>query len=151
MGNIESLAPPDNDRPVTFSSQTIFNMQTIAVFLGAVALISGANACSDDTSRMERCSEEFERKANRLVPDIEAGRRSQTAICPLANELEDCMMRVVNNMCDEMTKRFLRPMVGNLMQAAREEVGCLYMARRDTQKLTARSLALSKQGTLTTA
>ncbi|XP_005090369.1 uncharacterized protein LOC101846260 [Aplysia californica] len=124
-------------------------MQTTALFLVAVALIAGANACSDDTTPMERCPEEFERKANLLVPDIEAGRKSPTAICPLAVEMEECMMRVVNNLCDEMTKMFMQPMVRNLMQAARDEAGCTFVARRDTQKLVARSLALSKQKVVT--
>merc|ERR1711970_158454 len=89
-------------------------------------------------------AEEFERNANALVPDIEAGRKSQTAICPLGVELENCMMRFVNNMCDPMTQRFLRPLVRDLMQTAMEEAGCHYMARRDTQRLAARALALSK-------
>ncbi|XP_012935325.1 uncharacterized protein LOC106011174 [Aplysia californica] len=141
---------PFNARLVASRSSDNVIMQTLVVFLAGFALFAGAQACSDDTSRLDRCSEEFERKSNLLIPDIEAGRRSHTAICPLGVELEQCMMRFVNNMCDAFSKRFLRPLVRDMMQAAMQEAGCHYMARRDTQKLVARVRSLSKAEALTT-
>ncbi|XP_005090367.1 uncharacterized protein LOC101845818 [Aplysia californica] len=123
-------------------------MQTLTVFLACVALFASAHACSDDTNRLDACSQQFESDANALLPDIEAGLRSQTEICPLGWELKRCMLRVVDDFCDDVMKMILRPMVIDLMDTAMEEVGCGFMARRGTQKLVARSLALAKYGGL---
>ncbi|XP_012936825.1 uncharacterized protein LOC101860734 [Aplysia californica] len=137
---------PFNARLAASRSFDVVTMQTFAVILAGFALFAGAQACSDDTSRLDRCSAEFERKTDRLLVEVEAGRKSHTAICPLANELEECMLRFVDNMCDEFSKMFLRPMVQDMMQTASQEAGCHYMARRETEKLVARVRSLAWPG-----
>merc|ERR1711874_60090 len=118
-------------------------MQAFAIILSCLALFAGTQACYDNVDRVDLCSVEFERKANQLLPHVEAGRVHYTAICPLAKELEQCLLEVVDNLCDDFTRRMLRPFVTDMLRAATEEASCQFMARRDPQRLVSRSLALA--------